>query len=139
MLWHVIGHVQSWLKATADDQRRSLTVAANGVIRQTSSPNRSTTDAITLCGLSGKSVVGSGHPKEVPRADAVDPPPADGGERADHRPPGPGPHRVRRRQDRRMGGRRWDTVSMDCLAPAFTSPVLGRIFSPDVPRDRRGE
>jgi diamine N-acetyltransferase len=45
----------------------------------------------------------------------------------------------RRREDRRMGGRRWDTIYMDCLASEFTSPVLGRVFSPDVPRDRRGD
>jgi len=49
----------------------------------------------------------------------------------------------RRRQDRRMGGRRWDTVYMDCLASEFTSPVLGRVFSPDEPpdepRDRRSD
>lgn len=39
----------------------------------------------------------------------------------------------RRRQCRWMGGRLWDEVLMDCLATEFESPVLGRIFVPDVP------
>jgi len=39
----------------------------------------------------------------------------------------------RRRQCRRMGGRLWDEVYMDCLATEFTSPLLGRIFVPDQP------
>jgi hypothetical protein len=38
-----------------------------------------------------------------------------------------------------MGGRRWDTTYMDCLTSEFTSPVLGRVFSPDEPRDNRGD
>ena len=33
-----------------------------------------------------------------------------------------------------MGGRLWDESSMDCLAPEFESPVLGRNFAPDTPR-----
>jgi RimJ/RimL family protein N-acetyltransferase len=40
----------------------------------------------------------------------------------------------RRRQGHRMGGRRWDVIYMDCLASEFTSPVLGRVFAPDLPR-----
>ncbi len=40
----------------------------------------------------------------------------------------------RRRQSQLMGGRRWDTVYMDCLATEFTSPVLGKVFVPDTPR-----
>lgn len=40
----------------------------------------------------------------------------------------------RRRQCRRMGGRRWDEIAMDCLATEFVSPVLGRVFVPDEPR-----
>ena len=43
----------------------------------------------------------------------------------------------RRRQCRRMGGRLWDEVYMDCLATDFTSPVLAPIFAPDAPRDHR--
>ena len=40
----------------------------------------------------------------------------------------------RRRQAQLMGGKLWDTISMDCLASEFTSPVLGRVFVPDAPR-----
>lgn len=40
----------------------------------------------------------------------------------------------RRRQCRWMGGRLWDNVYMDCVAAEFESPVLRRIFVPDVPR-----
>lgn len=40
----------------------------------------------------------------------------------------------RRRQCRWMGGRLWDEILMDCLAPEFESPVLGRIFVPDETR-----
>lgn len=40
----------------------------------------------------------------------------------------------RRRQSQRMGGKRWDTIYMDCLASDFTSTVLAAIFAPDVPR-----
>ena len=43
----------------------------------------------------------------------------------------------RRREAHWMGGRRWDEVHMDCLATEFTSPVLGRIFVPDAPREGR--
>lgn len=42
----------------------------------------------------------------------------------------------RRRQCRFMGGRFWDEIYMDCLASEFTNPVLGRVFTPDAPRDR---
>lgn len=35
----------------------------------------------------------------------------------------------RRRECRRMGGRLYDEVYMDCLASEFESPVLSRIFS----------
>ena len=41
----------------------------------------------------------------------------------------------RRRQCTWMNGRYWDMVYMDCLADEFTSPVLGRIFVPDQPRE----
>jgi diamine N-acetyltransferase len=40
----------------------------------------------------------------------------------------------RRRQCIVLGGRRWDEISMDCLASEFTSPVLGATFAPDQPR-----
>lgn len=40
----------------------------------------------------------------------------------------------RRRQAYLMGGRLWDVIIMDCLAPEFTSPVLGRFFVSDPPR-----
>lgn len=40
----------------------------------------------------------------------------------------------RRRQCRMMGGRLWDEIYMDCLADEFESPVLGRIYQPDMPR-----
>jgi RimJ/RimL family protein N-acetyltransferase len=40
----------------------------------------------------------------------------------------------RRRQCRRLAGRLWDDVYMDCLATEFTSPVLARVFVPDEPR-----
>ena len=40
----------------------------------------------------------------------------------------------RRREAFFMGGRRWDVIYMDCLATEWESPLLGRIFSPDVPR-----
>ena len=40
----------------------------------------------------------------------------------------------RRRQCRWLGGRLWDEIYMDCLATEFTSPVLSRIFTPDMPR-----
>jgi RimJ/RimL family protein N-acetyltransferase len=39
----------------------------------------------------------------------------------------------RRRQAHQMGGRLWDVIFMECLASAFTSPVLGHIFVPDQP------
>lgn len=41
----------------------------------------------------------------------------------------------RRREAVWMGGRLWDVIYMECLATEFTSPVLGRIFAPDAPRD----
>jgi RimJ/RimL family protein N-acetyltransferase len=41
----------------------------------------------------------------------------------------------RRRQCHLMGGRLWDEVVMDILASEFESPVLGRVFQPDVPAD----
>jgi diamine N-acetyltransferase len=40
----------------------------------------------------------------------------------------------RRRQCHWMGGRFWDEIYMDCLAAEFSSPVLSRIFVPDLPR-----
>jgi diamine N-acetyltransferase len=41
----------------------------------------------------------------------------------------------RRRESYLMGGKRWDTVYMDCLASEFTSPILAAIFAPDTPRE----
>ena len=41
----------------------------------------------------------------------------------------------RRRQAQLMGGKGVDIVYMDCLASEFTSPVLGAVFAPDVPRE----
>ncbi|HEX2282924.1 MAG TPA: GNAT family protein [Thermomicrobiales bacterium] len=40
----------------------------------------------------------------------------------------------RRRQADSIGGQRYDEVYMDCLASEFVSPVLGRVFVPDIPR-----
>lgn len=40
----------------------------------------------------------------------------------------------RRREVLPFGGQRWDTIYMDCLASEFTSPVLGKIFTPDQSR-----
>ncbi len=40
----------------------------------------------------------------------------------------------RRRQADVMGGVAYDEIYMDCIASEFDSPVLGRIFAPDVPR-----
>ena len=40
----------------------------------------------------------------------------------------------RRRESRRLGDRRWDSIYMDCLASEFVSPVLGRVFVADVGR-----
>ncbi len=40
----------------------------------------------------------------------------------------------RRREADMMGGKRWDIVYMQALAKEFKSPVLGRIFVPDQPR-----
>ncbi len=40
----------------------------------------------------------------------------------------------RRRESRWMGGRWWEDVSMECMASAFVSPVLARVFAPDGPR-----
>ena len=41
-------------------------------------------------------------------------------------------HIGRRRQSRVMGGKSWDTVFMECLADEFESPVLARLFRPDL-------
>ncbi len=41
----------------------------------------------------------------------------------------------RRRQCRWLNGRLWDEIFMDCLATEFDSPVLGRVFVPDQPRE----
>jgi RimJ/RimL family protein N-acetyltransferase len=38
---------------------------------------------------------------------------------------------ARRRESVWMGGRLWDTIFMECLAPDFVSPTLARIFAPD--------
>ncbi len=40
----------------------------------------------------------------------------------------------RRRQARFYAGRYWDEITMDCLASEFVSPVLHRIFTPDLSR-----
>lgn len=40
----------------------------------------------------------------------------------------------RRREARFMGGKFWDEVYMEALSSDFQSPVLGKIFAPDVPR-----
>lgn len=40
----------------------------------------------------------------------------------------------RRRQCRRMGGRVWDEIYMDCLSTEFESPVLKGLLAPDPPR-----
>jgi diamine N-acetyltransferase len=40
----------------------------------------------------------------------------------------------RRRQCWPMGGKWYDEIHMDCLASEFQSPVLRRIFAPDMPR-----
>jgi RimJ/RimL family protein N-acetyltransferase len=41
-------------------------------------------------------------------------------------------HIGRRRESRVMGGRLWDTVLMECLADEFESPVLARVFQPNL-------
>jgi diamine N-acetyltransferase len=41
-------------------------------------------------------------------------------------------HIGRRHACKLMGGKLWDTVMMECLADAFTSPVLDRIYRPDL-------
>jgi RimJ/RimL family protein N-acetyltransferase len=38
----------------------------------------------------------------------------------------------RRHQCKWMGGTLWDMLLMECLATAFESPVLGRIYRPDL-------
>lgn len=38
----------------------------------------------------------------------------------------------RRRECQMMGGKLWDVISMECLAREFASPVLGRVFAPDL-------
>jgi RimJ/RimL family protein N-acetyltransferase len=40
----------------------------------------------------------------------------------------------RYREAIRLAGRWWDLILLDCLAHEFVSPVLGRVFSPDLPR-----
>lgn len=40
----------------------------------------------------------------------------------------------RRREADPLSGKRWDEVYMDCLATEFSSPVLQRVFVPDIPR-----
>ncbi len=42
----------------------------------------------------------------------------------------------RMRQARWYAGRFWDVILMDCLASEFESPVLHRIFTPDIERER---
>lgn len=42
----------------------------------------------------------------------------------------------RRRQCRRLAGRAWDEIYMDCLATEFESPVLGTILAPEQARPR---
>ena len=39
----------------------------------------------------------------------------------------------RRRQSYFTGGRLWDEIWMDCLSTEFESPVLGRLFTPEIP------
>lgn len=41
----------------------------------------------------------------------------------------------RRHESKFMGGRLWDEVFMEYLAPWFASPVLARILAPDMARD----
>lgn len=41
---------------------------------------------------------------------------------------------ARRRESHFMGGRLWDVIYMQCLATEFESPLLGKIFTPDIPR-----
>jgi diamine N-acetyltransferase len=41
----------------------------------------------------------------------------------------------RRRECHSMGGRYWDGIYMECLAREFASPVLGKVFVPDEPRN----
>ncbi|HET8629806.1 MAG TPA: GNAT family protein [Thermomicrobiales bacterium] len=38
----------------------------------------------------------------------------------------------RRRQTQWLNGRLWDIIYMECLASEFASPVLGRVFAPDL-------
>lgn len=42
----------------------------------------------------------------------------------------------RMRQARWYAGRFWDVILMDCLASEFESPVLHRIFTPDIGREQ---
>lgn len=46
---------------------------------------------------------------------------------------------ARRRESHLMGGKLWDTVYMECLSTEFESPLLGKIFTPDVPRNPEGD
>jgi diamine N-acetyltransferase len=41
----------------------------------------------------------------------------------------------RRRQCSYLNGKLYDVVYMDCLASEFTSPVLAKVFVPDLPRE----
>jgi len=41
-------------------------------------------------------------------------------------------HVGRRHECKWMGGKLWDALIMECLAPTFESPVLGRIYRPDL-------
>ena len=41
----------------------------------------------------------------------------------------------RRTQAQFMGGKLWDVIFMECLAADFQSPVLGKVFVGDVPRE----
>lgn len=41
-------------------------------------------------------------------------------------------HIGRRHTSKLMGGKLWDTVMMECLADTFSSPVLERLYRPDL-------
>ena len=41
-------------------------------------------------------------------------------------------HIGRRHACKLMGGKLWDTMLMECLAESFSSPVLGRLYRPDL-------
>jgi len=40
----------------------------------------------------------------------------------------------RRRESHLIAGQRWDEIFMECLAKDFQSPVLRKLFAPDMPR-----